>query len=267
MSDIQCLPSYYARFPGVQQKRDVWGLSLLRFFPSPSLGSFLSCPSPNVCIRSFWPVMELMRSILPFRSSRNSMRSGSYGGPLRDAYSQKHFGGAGGCLRGVKGGVYKPYTGYVDQQPGNLCVFRTPISFGACRDSILDCIPSLVYLLAGLKHRLAGHDGSAAQHGEAAPAAAKLGRRRRTVIHSGESGRGAARPFPCSAGGDLLFTVLTEAVVSVGAVTWGERWLGSCVSDRMKRLGERWATVVMLSSSLRKATRDVKAGCSSASST
>uniref|UniRef100_A0A0G4GP85 Uncharacterized protein n=1 Tax=Chromera velia CCMP2878 TaxID=1169474 RepID=A0A0G4GP85_9ALVE len=59
--------------------------------------------------------------------------------------------------------------------------------------------------------------------GRAAPAAAKLGRHRRTVIHCGESGRGAARPFPCSAGRDLLFTVLTEPAVSVGAVTWGER--------------------------------------------
>uniref|UniRef100_A0A0G4G3Y4 Uncharacterized protein n=1 Tax=Chromera velia CCMP2878 TaxID=1169474 RepID=A0A0G4G3Y4_9ALVE len=68
------------------------------------------------------------------------------------------------------------------------------------------------------------------------PAAAKLGRRCRTVIHCGESGRGAARPLPCSTGGDRLFTVLTEPVVSVGAqpVTWGKRRLGPYVLDRVR---------------------------------
>uniref|UniRef100_A0A0G4G051 Uncharacterized protein n=1 Tax=Chromera velia CCMP2878 TaxID=1169474 RepID=A0A0G4G051_9ALVE len=54
--------------------------------------------------------------------------------------------------------------------------------------------------------------------GRGVPAVAKLGQRRRTVIHCGESGREAARPFPCSTGGDRLFTILTEPVVSIGAV-------------------------------------------------
>uniref|UniRef100_A0A0G4IBW7 Uncharacterized protein n=1 Tax=Chromera velia CCMP2878 TaxID=1169474 RepID=A0A0G4IBW7_9ALVE len=70
--------------------------------------------------------------------------------------------------------------------------------------------------------------------GAPGPAAAKLGRCRRTVIHCGESGRGAAKPLPCSTGGDRLFTVLTAPVVSVGAVTWGKRRLGPYVLNRVR---------------------------------